>query len=119
MAKKYAQGYTKFFNIDRKYIHADFSHIDVLQENRKEKAEVDKILGGVWLERWNNGVCTLNDWIVSNDGEKGVGTVYEKKIFELSEIELSLVKNILNLRTNVTTPSENSGDKAESSANII
>jgi len=107
MAKKYAQGYTKFFNIDRKYIHADFSHIDVLQENRKEKAEVDKILGGVWLERWNNGVCTLNDWIVSNDGDKGVGSVYEKKIFELSEIELSLVKNILNLRTNVTTPREN------------
>ena len=119
MANKYAQSYTKFFDIDRKYIHADFSHIAVLQEDRKEKADVEKILGSVWLERWNNGVCSLNDWIVSNDGEKGTGAIYEKKIFELTEDELSLVKNVLNLKGNVNTPTQNTGDQAASSSNIV
>lgn len=119
MANKYAQSYTKFFNIDRKYIHADFSHIPILQEDRKEKADVEKILGSVWLERWNNGVCSLNDWIVSNDGEKGTGSIYEKKIFELTEDELSLVKNVLNLKGNVNTPTQNTGDQAASSSDIV
>ncbi len=119
MANKYAQSYTKFFNIDRKYVHADFSHIPILQEDRKEKADVEKILGSVWLERWNNGVCSLNDWIVSNDGEKGTGSIYEKKIFELTEDELSLVKNVLNLKGNVNTPTQNTGDQAASSSDIV
>jgi len=119
MANKYAQSYTRFFNIDRKYVHADFSHIPILQEDRKEKADVDKTLGSVWLERWQNGVCTLNDWIVSNDGVKGVGSIYEKKIFELTEDELSLVKNVLNLKGNVNTPTQNTGDQAASSSNIV
>jgi len=119
MAKKYAQGYSSFFNIDRKYIHADFSHIDVLQENRKERADVDKTLGSVWLERWQNGVCTLNDWIVSNDGDKGIGAIYEKKILDLSPDELSLVKNILNLKGNVDTSGQNTANKAEGSSNFV
>jgi hypothetical protein len=119
MANKYAQSYTRFFNIDRKYVHADFSHIPILQEDRKEKADVEKILGSVWLERWNNGVCSLNDWIVSNDGIKGIGSIYEKKIFELTEDELSLVKNVLNLKGNVNTPTQNTGDQAASSSNIV
>jgi len=119
MANKYAQSYTRFFNIDRKYVHADFSHIPILQEDRKEKADVEKILGSVWLERWNNGVCSLNDWIVSNDGEKGTGSIYEKKIFELTEDELSLVKNVLNLKGNVNTPTQNTGDQAASSSDIV
>lgn len=119
MANKYAQSYTRFFNIDRKYVHADFSHIPILQEDRKEKADVDKTLGSVWLERWQNGVCTLNDWIVSNDGVKGTGSIYEKKIFELTEDELSLVKNVLNLKGNVNTPTQNTGDQAASSSDIV
>lgn len=116
-AKKYAEAWTSFLNIEGHYIDCDFSHVDVLQENRKEKAEVDRVNGNTWLQRWQTGACTLNDWIVSFDGFKGTGAIYEKKIFELSEDEVLLVKNIINLKTNVNTSTENKGDETPSSTN--
>lgn len=117
MAKRRAEAWTSRFKINRRYIFPDYSHIEVLQENRKEKADVSKTLGDVWLQRWNNGVCTLNDWIADNDGEKGTGPIYEKKIFELTPEEATQVKEVLNLRTpiknvNTTTP-QDTGTQAQ------
>lgn len=118
LANKYAQSWSEYMNIPNRYIKADFSHIAVLQENRKEKAGVDKINSDVYLQRWTNGVITLNDWITAIDGTKGVGDIYEKKIFELSPESVEIVKNIINLKSsnnNITqnepTP-EDQGTKA-------
>lgn len=116
MAEKRGQSWTNYFNIPARYIKPNYSHISVLQENRKEKADVAKTDGSVWLERWQNGVCTLNDWITAIDGEKGTGVIYEKKIFDLSEEEVKLVKNIINLKSNGITP-ENKGTQTQSSTN--
>lgn len=98
MAHRYAQAWTTYFNIDRRYIYPDFSHIKVLQRNRKEKAEVDKTNGATMYQRWTSGAITLNEWIVSFDGTKGVGNIYEKKFFDLTPEEIDLVKNVLNLK---------------------
>lgn len=95
IANRYAESWTCYFNIDRKYIFADFSHIDVLQENKKEKADVDKVNSATWLERWKNGACSLNDWIVSFIGTKGTGPIYEKKLFELTLEELATAKEVI------------------------
>lgn len=118
LANKYAQSWTEYLKIPNRYIKADFSHISVLQENRKDKAAVDKINGDVYLQRWEKGVITLNDWITAIDGTKGVGDIYEKKIFELSPESVETVKNIINLKSsnnNITqnepTP-EDQGTKA-------
>lgn len=116
MAKRYAQAWTSYFKIDRRYIHPDFSHISVLQENRKEKADVDKTVGATYLQRFTNGVATLNDWIVVNDGEKSSDPLYNKKIFEMEPDELERVKNALNLKSNgVAKPESTKGDQGVSS----
>lgn len=110
-AKRYAEAWTNFMKLKdfRRYINADFSHIDVLQENEKEKADVDKINGEVYLQRWQNGVASLNEWIVANDGTKVTGIpFYDKKIFEMDETELAQVKAALNLRSVVTQPADQS-----------
>lgn len=109
-ANRYAEAWTNKFGFDRRYIYADFSNIPELQENRKDKASVDKTNGDVWLQRWQNGACSLNEWIMANDGVKGSGAIYEKKLFELTPEELQMAKNVLNLKStnkNETT-SENS-----------
>lgn len=117
-ANKYAQGWNEKFAIPNRYIKADFGHIAVLKSNKKDDAIVDKTNGTTWLERWSNGVCTLNDWIMAFDGEKGAGDIYEKKIFELSPENVELVKNIINLKSNGTT-SQNKGTQTESSTSQL
>jgi len=118
LAEKYAQAWTSYFKFERRYIKPNFDHIAELQENKKEKSEVDFRNGSTWLQRWQNGTATLNDWIVSFDGNKGTGSIYEKKIFELSPEEVLLVKNIINLKSNGTT-SENKGTETQSSTNQL
>lgn len=118
-ANRYAQAWTTKFNFDRRYIWADFSMIPELQENRKEKAATDKTMGAVWLERWQNGVCTLNDWCVSAELPKGSGSIYEKKIFDLTPEELELAKNVLNLKANVKTTTGDTGTKEEGGTNSV
>ena len=97
-ANRYAEAWTNKFKFDRRYIYADFSTIPELQENRKDKAVVDKTNGDIWLTRWQNGVCVLNDWIRAADLTPGTGRLYETKIFDLNPEELEKVKNVLNLK---------------------
>lgn len=118
MANKYAQGWNEKFKIPNRYIKADFSHIAVLKSNKKDDADVNKTNGQTWLERWQNGVCTLNEWIMSFDGEKGQGDIYEKKIFDLLPEQVELVKNIINLKSNGIT-SQNKGTQTESSTDQL
>lgn len=98
-AKRYCQTWNNYFKLKdiRRYIFPDFSHIDVLQENRKEKSEVDKTYGDVWLQRWQNGGCTLNEWITAVEGTPGTGPIYDKKVFELSKDEISAMADVVNL----------------------
>lgn len=104
MAERYAQAWTNYMKLDDvgKYIFADFSHIPVLQANRKEKADVDKINGEMWERRILNGVACLNEWIMANDGKKVENNpIYELKTGEMSPEQLEQLKNILNLKRNV------------------
>jgi len=117
-ANRYAQAWTNFFGFERRYIHADFSNTPELQENRKEKSEVDRTNGTVYYQRFTSGIMTLNEWAVAVDGEKSALSLYDKKIFEMLPDELELVKNILNLKSNVNT-SENQGTQTQGSTNQL
>lgn len=101
MAEKYAQAWTTYMGFDqvKRYIYPDFSHIGVLQENRKEEANVDQVEGNVFLQRFMAGICSLNEWIVTTEGEKGTLPLYDKKLFEMTPEELQTVKDILNIQT--------------------
>lgn len=97
-AKRYAVAFTKAFNFDRRYIDINYDHVEVLQENKKEKADVAKTQGDTWLIRFKNGVCTLNDWIVSIDGVKGTVPMYDQKIFEMTPEDQETVIKLLKLQ---------------------
>lgn len=115
LANRYAQAWTNFFKFDRRYIYADFSNTPELQENRKEKSEVDKTYGNVYYQRFTSGIISLNDWIVAIDGDKVSSPLYDKKLFEMNDQELELVKNVINLKSNGIT-SESTGTQAQSSS---
>lgn len=114
-ANRYAEAWTNYFNIDRRYIYADFSMVAELQEDRKEKAGVDQIKGNVMLQRFTSGVCTLNDWL-ADIGEASVSLpIYNKKIYEMEPAELDIVKNVINLKAvagNTPSTNPNSTEKA-------
>ena len=103
IAQKRAESWTNYFGIDRRYIYASYEHIGRLQKNKKDEAAVDKTMGDVFLQRWKNGACSLNEWITAVDGTKGTGPIYEKKIFELTPEEMEQVKAIINQKSNEIT----------------
>jgi hypothetical protein len=115
-AKMYAEAFTTYFQLtaQRRYIDVDFSHIDILQENKKEKASVDKVVGDTFLQRFTNGVSTLNEWIIATGGEK-VTTLplYEKRIYEMDETELALVKSVMSMKGPVITKPETEIEKED------
>lgn len=103
-AARRAQTWTNELKIPNRYIYADFSKIGVLQENKKDLATVNQIEGNVYLQRFTNGICTLNDWVVATGNEKVTGNgLYDKKLYQMSPEELTIVKNIITLKANSTT----------------
>lgn len=124
-ANRRAQSYTAYFKIPARYVYPDFSHISVLQENRKEKSDVESKNTETWIKRWQSGACTLNDFIASFDGEKGVGSIYDKKLFDLTPEELELAKKVINLKSSNTNNTQNgatqqnTGTQEEGGANNI
>lgn len=119
IAKRYAQIETSYFKFDRRYIKADFEHISFLQKNRKEEADVDKVNGDVWLIRWKNSACSLNEWIQANGGTPGVGPMFDKKLLELTPDELLIVKSIISNGAAQQTQTENPGAQAPGGANKL
>lgn len=120
-ANSKAQAFTSFFRLsgtkdvrNGRYICAAFPNVKYLQENRKEESETAKNNGGTYLQRFQNGACTLNDWRVANGDERIADSLYNKTILQMTDEELSKVKNALNLKTNVsqTITSEGTGSEA-------
>jgi hypothetical protein len=108
-AKRYAVSLTNYMRLkdSRRYINPDFNHVDELQENRQEKAAYQKLEGDTYLQRWQNGACSLNEWIVANDGNRVAGNpLYEKKTLEMTPEELELLKAALNLKA-IAAPVDN------------
>jgi hypothetical protein len=62
LANEMAEAWTEGmgFSKVRKYIYASYDHIDVLQENKKMKAEVDKITTEVAVMQYEKGIITKN-----------------------------------------------------------
>lgn len=96
--KHYAQIYTNQLNIEGYYVDIDTSGVDILQSNKKDEAETSSKNGDVFEKRFKHGICTLNDWIVSTGGESLNSPLYNKRVFEMSNDELELIKPFLNLK---------------------
>lgn len=80
---------------DGYYIKASYDHLDILQKKKKEKADQERMEGETWLQRFNNGQCSLNEWIKSWGGVPVDSDLYNKKLFELDETQRNIIKQAL------------------------
>ncbi len=106
MAKQYAQSLTTFLKLEEVglYLDVDFDHIEVLQGNRKEKAETEKIENESLSLQFNSGIITLNDWISKTGGEPVVNDLYNKRLLEMTPEQVTFVKSIINKTTVTNEP---------------
>lgn len=90
---------TKFLGLDQQglYLHADFSKIEELQENKKEKADTDSIQAKTNLTLFATGIITLNQWSVRQGINQSVNGLYDKLVFDMTPEELTQVTTILAL----------------------
>lgn len=93
------------------YLFPSFEDVDVLQENKKEKSEVDWKNNETCRVRFLMGIITLNDWRVACGYEKVSNGLYDKLIYDMDDTQLQLVSTIINLSKN---SSNDSGSKADS-----
>lgn len=91
--------YTTMFNIPGHYVAIDASGVEVLQKNKKDEAETNRTNGEVYEQRFKNGICTLNDWIIAAGGEASDVAFYNKRLYEMNDQE----KSLINLNTKTST----------------
>lgn len=98
LAKQYAQSLTNFLKLNEVglYLDATHDHIEVLQGNRKEKAETEKIENESLSIQFQNGVITLNDWITKTGGEAVKSELYNKRLLEMTPEQVAFVLSAIN-----------------------
>lgn len=97
VAKQYAQSLTTFLKLEEVglYLDVNFDHIEVLQGNRKEKAETEKIENESLSIQFQNGVITLNDWITKTGGEAVANQLYNKRLLEMTPEQVTFVLSVI------------------------
>jgi phage portal protein BeeE len=122
LAKKYALAYTQYFRLmeqaQPKYIDVDFSHVAVLQDDRSKEATAAKTEGDTWKVRFDNGLCSLNEWITAFNGTPGTDPMYSLKKYEMDETQLGKLNPIIkNMNDNANNAPKDNTAQGSSSAN--
>lgn len=86
------------FDIKGNYIDVSFEHIEVLQENKRDKAETDSKNQLTYEDKFLFGQMTLNDMRALNGMEPVNNKLYNKLVFDMAPEELATVKEVLNLK---------------------
>ena len=101
MATGFCKDITEFLGLeaDGLYIDCDFSHVDCLQEGKKEAEDVKTSISGRCRVEFLSGIICLNDWRAQIGESKVEIPLYSKLIFEMSPDEIEKVKTMLNVTT--------------------
>lgn len=88
---------SEFLGLPKKgmYLHADFSHLPILQPNRKEEAESSFRINENCKVQFRSGIISLNDWRSALGFENIKKPIYEKTLLEMSASELVIIESIL------------------------
>lgn len=99
MTTRFCKDFTEFLGLeaDGLYIDCDFSHVDCLQEGKKEAEEVNSSISKRCREEFLSGIITLNDWRAQIGESKVEIPLYSKLIYEMAPDEIEKVKMMLNL----------------------
>ncbi len=116
-AKSLCQSLTNFLKLEEvgMYIDVSFDHIPVLQENLKEKSEVDWKNNETYRVAFLHGRVTLNDWRAAFKMQPVTkNKLYDKLVYDMDENEIAQVEKIVKLsakgggnNNNQNNPNEN------------
>lgn len=80
---------------DGLYLSADFSQVDILVANRKEREEKNRIISEKCKMEFNMGIITLNDWRTQLDMDKIEDSLYDKTLLQMDDAEVERLRTIL------------------------
>lgn len=80
---------------DGLYLCADFSQVDILVSNRKEKEEKNRIISEKCKMEFNMGIITLNDWRTQLDMDRIEDSLYDKTLPQMSDADVARLRTIL------------------------
>ena len=80
---------------DGLYLSADFSQVDILVANRKEREEKNRIISEKCKMEFNMGIITLNDWRTQLDMDRIEENIYNKTLLQMNDAEVARLRTIL------------------------
>ena len=103
--KSMCQSITSFLKLDEVglYLDCDFSHVEILQADKKEKADVDWRNNETCRVRFTHSIITLNDWRVVAGYEPVTNSLFNKLLLDMTPDEVQQVQEILKLSKGGTT----------------
>lgn len=115
IVRSYCQSLTTQLNLKEAglYLDADFTQVDILQENKKDKATVDNINTKTMYRQFLAGVKTLNQWLAYNDDEQSTNPLYDKLIYDMTPAELAKVTEICTLVDGAAADSRDRADNTQ------
>lgn len=100
-AKQFCREFTQFLGLESSgyYLDCDFSDVDCLQEGLKEAEEVKTNINSRCKDQFLSGLITYNDWRAQIGESKFEEPMFDKTLFEMSDQEREIVKQIFSLNT--------------------
>ena len=101
LAKQFCSEFTQFLGLESSgyYLDCDFSDVDCLQEGLKEAEEVKNNVNARCKDQFLSGLITYNDWRAQIGESKFKEPMFDKTLFEMSDQEREIVKQIFSLNT--------------------
>jgi phage portal protein BeeE len=100
MAERLAQSLTTFLRLGDYglYLDCSFDNVEALQEDKKQKSEVDWRNNETCRVRFMHGIITLNDWRVVSGLEKIVGGIYDTLLPNMTPEQAQQIEQMLNIQ---------------------
>lgn len=109
-AKSFYQSLSTWLKLEESglYIDVDYSHVALLQENLKEKSDVDFRNNQTYKLQFINGIITLNEWRVACGMEAvGGNQMYNKLILDMEPDEIAKLAEVAGIGKGSAPASDN------------
>jgi phage portal protein BeeE len=112
-AESFCASLNKFWglNVAKIRLRSRFDHIEVLQWNQKQKAEINALNGKTWLNQFQIGVITMNDVLAQSGYETVSNPLYKKLIYDMTPEEFAKVKDVLSLLAKSSSSNNNNNQQ--------
>lgn len=100
MTEKLVQSLTTFLKLAEYglYLDCSFDHVEALQEDKKQKSEVDWKNNETCRVRFMHGIITLNDWRVISALEKMPDALYDTLLPNMKPEQIQQIETMLNIQ---------------------